>query len=810
MSNIIPWEISTFPKEIQSELERRKNNFGYRQNVNSTDWSDFRGPMTSWARIVSNGKGRKATDGSYPNRGFVMSKNFNFYDTFGLNQSKLGIIGQKHNGSPHVISYDINTTTDSQIHVPPPNVTLINTTIQKELFRRVIIQWECYSAKQLEYMTPYFLTPGITVLVEFGWDKFDTTSLLPIEADIPYLKNIYKDSKAIQDLYSKNILRSKGNYDVIFGVVTNFTWASEGNKFVCTTEVTSKDRLYAGLSKDVTVFSNVNLDSGQVPTISSFRSFINNDSLIDNMKTLVRRGIDFQRRNTDNPSINELLDIISNRLSADGEDSYINKLPYVYGVFWGRDSSQGESIKANKYDFDVEQSDSPGKRIWINLGLLFEFINYFTNQLSLNGAKNFTIDIDDVLINGHPNMISTNNNVLIPNKTAPKFFWGDAGLQQVVGKESFYETQIVDSSSPGKKKYAKVDDVLIRTFYQKSTGPARDDIDQYINYYRYKNMGKSVLYCFPEISLSTNNQQKVHNPNYMGYLKNIYFSLQRFKDIINDPQISTFQDIVQQMLTDVGDSVSDFVNLAIVQKGESENTLTIVDRNFPGGQNFSDGEPVHVFSLFDSNSIIKSFSFKPALTMAQATRTIVGERNNSDSSTYVKDANDILNYEFRDEILYEQTGVDDGNNVRQSNSFKKELFEKLKVHQRVDNDTESTLQMTFKNADGSLKYVKLIMPDVEFLKIILDDNDFDNNPKYIGIQPGINAELVIDGIGGLRTFQCFLIKNLPEPYTPKNIIFRITDVVHTLQNKMWETKIVAGIIPFRGYFRRIIKLPTGL
>jgi hypothetical protein len=53
----------------------------------------------------------------------------------------------------------------------------------------------------------------------------------------------------------------------------------------------------------------------------------------------------------------------------------------------------------------------------------------------------------------------------------------------------------------------------------------------------------------------------------------------------------------------------------------------------------------------------------------------------------------------------------------------------------------------------------------------------------------------------------FLIKNLPQPYSHKNIIFRIVDVQNSIENGKWTTIIKAGLMPLRG---RYIKSKLGI
>ena len=91
-----------------------------------------------------------------------------------------------------------------------------------------------------------------------------------------------------------------------------------------------------------------------------------------------------------------------------------------------------------------------------------------------------------------------------------------------------------------------------------------------------------------------------------------------------------------------------------------------------------------------------------------------------------------------------------------------------------------------------------------------NDDDEQNNGRYCAVQPGIILELTLQGIGGLRTFQYFTVRNLPEPYSDRNVIFRITDVQQILETGNWETTIRAQPMPLRGYIKQRLIGPYGI
>lgn len=64
------------------------------------------------------------------------------------------------------------------------------------------------------------------------------------------------------------------------------------------------------------------------------------------------------------------------------------------------------------------KNEKAGKFGWVNLDFLFELINYIICDNTT--AKSNKIDISDIIITAHPNLISADPNVLIPNPIAPK------------------------------------------------------------------------------------------------------------------------------------------------------------------------------------------------------------------------------------------------------------------------------------------------------------------------------------------------------------------------------------------------------
>lgn len=825
---LIPWEPCNFPDEIQGELNRRKVNRSFKF-VNGAkgewdsadgDWTKYRGPMTPWVRFCSNGYGREfLDDGRTPNPnpkpGFVFFGGKNFYNGYGFvkNSSGIqqGVIGYMPNeqGTPHLIDNDLQTS-DYPIHVPAPEIEKISVTIQKELFRRATVEWVCFSKKQLEYMTPYFLVPGITCVLEWGWNHFDPSSLIRLDKT--------DELKRLNDnpypLYTKNILKSKGNYDVLFGKITHFEWSAEGNKIKCKTEITSQDRIYAGLVVDSNAVDQIQNSKGEetdVKPLDNLVQFVN--------KSLTQfKAVSANKDPEKIPELTEFIKYIKERHPTNWKE-------YVYGTFYGRDL---ESTKNDNVPYDNKKEDfdrkSPNKELWLSLGLIMESINFHSNPLkSFNGNEMFRIDIDDCVISGHPNLISTDGGILlIPNAEAPKYFSGVFGrnsLESGSDKEQDYDVIFNRTTNPTTKYMKKVEaeknNKLSDYRIQKVCLPInnaikRDNLDEVINRIRYENAGSGTTYEFPFL----NDRQSLENSKpyparFSGHLKNLYFNVKCFQDLLaNSSDIKTYPQLVEKILEKINEASGTFWDFRIVsgtgKDGLDANkpaTMKIVDYRFMSTANRG---TVYSFDYFDADSILQGMGFKPTLSNAQAIRTIYAQTNNPDKKTTLTNGeNELLDYKFRDRLF-----MDENKKYTQPTKPSTDKFDDTMRELQQIAPPPGSYQVTTKNKNGFVIVRRLVLPSPDILKLLLDDGDEERNPKYTGIMPGIQANFTIQGIGGLRTFMMFLVRNLPEPYSHKNIVFRIVDVQESIEMSKWTTTITAGIIPLRDHIKKRLGVPT--
>lgn len=833
--------------------------------------------MSAWIRVCSNGRGRASftnTDGeeqSYQAQRFVFFGGKDYQSIFGLKNTTTSpnsqIIGYMPNSTStlHIIENERNS--QYPIHVPTPEISRVEMTIQKEVLRRAVIEWTCFSWKQLEYMTPYFLVPGITMMIEMGWNHFNPESLVDITNE-QLMKNLWDNP---YPLYEKNIIDSKGNYDVIYGMITNFNWSVEGNnRYVCTTEITSKNRLYAGISIDSEMIDRKEEENDGVKTLGNLLDFLNNSNTIMNFRQLARYGPDnflkgvyedvsslsdytikdYVRQISATIGLGQLvgtaveasqtvnrqsiksayavsatfqsffeslkIDIDTSKLS---EENKKLRTSYLYGVFDGRSHNLRDVNKVktpNEGDFDRQESN---ENVWFNMGLISLIINYFSARWSVSDSNPLVeLDIDNVIIGAHRNLISADGNVLlIPNPEAPKYFWGDKGSQNAINENNTeWENQAILGNSFTDSKKLPADDKLIKKLFYFSNKVARDNHDLIINRYTYRltKDGKAAEALAEKGSRSFPSNSNADN-NIHGYLRDLYFNANKFIQLVKSSE--TFYELINKILTAINNAGANFWELRPVDNQRGK--IGVVDLNYAGrGLNLEVNSKVLSFDMHDANNIVKSFKFRPQLTDSQTTRALYGQVANPATQFYSKEEKEDMEWSFKDALMQntvENSGTTVLSTRRKSlEDWKSTLF----AIQRI-NDFTDTYQMKLEWGDltddpmiedykSQLDpfhrhiYVKLALPSGvgrSVLRKMLDDLNFEENQKYCAIQPGINAEITLQGIGGLRTFQCFLIKNLPKPYSEDRIVFQIVNVMDHIEAGNWETTIVAGIRPLRKF-----------
>jgi hypothetical protein len=422
--------------------------------------------------------------------------------------------------------------------------------------------------------------------------------------------------------------------------------------------------------------SRADAASAAAASLSVNSNKINVNNVIKNNKTLFYGG-----KSEDRVFVGRSEEYYRLKKKPDGKSDVIN-----YGSVKPDNQTYTQlSFVDDTTDFDSKDGAS---EVWMQLDFVFELANLFMANAN---TKQFLIDISDVVISGHPNLISCDKNVLIPNPVSPKINRGSPYKQgnsnsgflkndnQSPDGNSFL-SQLQDITVPRntllEARYKKaVDSGDLVDFYHsltpedsfyfasnaakkafKTSGRYRDNLDVIINYLHYHSAnfkGNTASFPFAEdmtiIRKNTFGQPNkiVYKKYYYGYLKHIYISKTKLIEIVQSNETKSYPQFINAILNTVNESVDDFWKFDIVE-GKDENgksILSIIDKNT---SNFDELRKVYMFELGRTNNVVKSINFDVSLTNEQAIQVQFGGQNSENLKTKLTEQ--ITNIQNKDQL----------------------------------------------------------------------------------------------------------------------------------------------------------------
>lgn len=766
---------------MRKEFKRRRDTYGktYVKNENYSSMGDYRGPMTSWVRVVSNGtfEGKE---------GFVLHGGAGYKDVYGIknevnSKPNSSIIGYDRKGDPHII--ENNSPTVLQKFRPIPGIEGVEVDIRKDIYRAAFIKWKCYSVAQLDYMTDFMFTPYTSVVLEWGWNTYNPDSLIDISQDgihaefEPETLSPKVKGSGLLGAYTNPLLieegleKSHGRYDGMIGHIINFNYTFNPSEmcFNCTTEIASNSRFYFGLSGDKIVNK---IDRGA--TQKTKKQFFDKD-----LRSILEKYT---------------IDRYKGVAVAQSETGYS-------GLIKGR-------VFSPKHYTQIVLGGSPARngssKLYISFGLLADLINkHFAFGPSIK------IDISHSKIGAHPNLISCSDNFLIPNALAPYYSpesLADNDIRSSIPQKNQSETPIFPARVFKNEK--DIANILMNTVLSNTS---RQDLNYIINHLSENPLDAA----FPR------SDDQYHS----GDLKNIYLSYDFVSELMNGSKdlrdflksICTELNTISIWSLDLYDWQSTAVSIRDAKYLDVNNLNALksklgIDATDPA---------IYRFDAFSQDSFLKEFSFNVQLSDTVANMVI--HQVNADLSSESKDegkkgdsATIVTNQQYlfpkiNDYLLKKIKSDEITSEIFDAKATEKKNKELLKAKNNKVDDymksiDESTIFLegpqikgentTHESRVRSISRLTLPKDQSSKLMLLLEDS----TPAFTNISsipiPGVKVEFTVLGISGFRMFQVFAVNNLPKPYDT-GVLFQITEIKHSINLEGWNTRITACIRPVK-------------
>ena len=272
-----------FSPWVTEQIKVRQTSLGNSSNLTNTNLI-YQHSKTPWLRLASTVNITEIKDGNFKGEGV-----YNKLKSYGLNQSLLTndqvarnlmlFGGTTKIDSNNTASFNVGLNTENSLYngaygwggteergyVPMPGI--LNASVQyynNGALSKATINMKCWSRNQLALLDVLYMRPGYNLLLEFGHtmyldndgqlQKFENFITGPLSFILnPTSKNSDKPTHFdVHDLIQTERKDRFGNYEAVFGKITNFNWSfNPDGSYDCTTILTGMGDMMESLKVNI-------------------------------------------------------------------------------------------------------------------------------------------------------------------------------------------------------------------------------------------------------------------------------------------------------------------------------------------------------------------------------------------------------------------------------------------------------------------------------------------------------------------------------------------------------------------------------
>jgi len=704
----------------------------------------------------------------------VSNPNFRLFSAAGENVSSIygsaassGTIGTTWDGNA------VNVVNDRQVGLPKPNVTSFEVDEGSgNISRKASLTITAYTLGQLEQITKYFLEPGFTVFLEWGWNTANGVGALrPLS-----VKNVTRVLKASN--IAEDRLKTGGQYESYLGFITGGSISFNGNAWEVSINLTGYPELPAYLQ--VTDNPKETSDITSNTTIQSdlkFRTIFAEKDLgkkrfkqMFNELPSIRRTIEVQSLLND-PLIANVVNFINFDEKVAEKINDNSDGTSLFGFTLRKAAVQGEKIPAG--------TEVIGPEKFIRFGTLMKIINTFGSATGFKvGDETIQIRIntENTPISAFEKIFSTEKSkLIIPNAKTPKFDIKEAADNGSVSPgDAFTNCSIVFDTTT--IQFPQPEPILEGVFN-----------------------GKAFFYNNDDTIVKFNK-----NANEWGYLDDLYVNFD-FAAGIMDTSKFDLKDALYQILNGMSSAANGLWNFQIQELPKADNVglleLRVIDLNMVGADTDTS---ITELNLYGANSIFMDASFDMDIGGAMMNQ-IIGKRlstdtNQSSPTTQGKlfaigSTDKILNkieFERKDVTVEDNTTEGEENAEEAKEKNLEQFFLKTGIYPQVK---LSAAQLQFNGALDTQAYF-ISYEDKELFNAYKTGADSLSGDNVSILLP-IRFTFTVHGISGIKRGDKFVVNGLPNKYGKENGFFQVLSIKHVVDGMLWKTTVEGGFRQIR-------------
>lgn len=760
--------MSSFPNfsniapHVSAELSSRKGDI---MKVSS---------LNAWVRVAS-GVGTGCQ--------MISNPNFSLFGAAGSiygNAQMSGTVGYTWDTKGFVVAPDFHG------YRPKPNITSIEIDEGAgNISRKATFSITCYTRAQLDIMCKYFLEPGYTIFLEWGWNTRNGVSQF-----VPALTG---DSVgANQSFKTVNDKRkaSNGHYDNYLGFITGGSVAMSGQEWTITVKCTGFTELPAFLN------AADNSEGKDEKKTEAAKAYDVSKIAAEPDLGKQRFMMGFNRLPSNKQSI-AVQDLITNAFYASPlnfvnvdenvkaeMNSKMKGTSFLGFTFGGGAKTADTGAGAKKVDLP-EGTDLIGDTGFIKFGVLSGILSQIGFEAYKIGPNLVSVAVNTkgTVCAAFPKIFSTDKNKLfIPNPNTPKFSLIQAS--ENVAQTDF--TSVINCSVEysGAKVRFPYDQPIVKGLVAGRT-PAK---------IQHGDDGTFL---------------GLNKPAYAyGFLDDLYVNLEFAKGILETKNFS-IKDALYQLLNGMSGAAGGMWDFQIIEttddKGSTE--LSVVDMNMAPQTN---GTPYR-FDVAGSDSIFMDASLDLDISGAKMNQIIgnrLGQKVNSSqpSTESSKKAGLFTNEEDLVLTSIKKKQATTVTTTAAPTAAQQEAAADAEA-EAAKKAKEKAMQL-FLSRIGYAPKIELLPSadfgqELEAMTYITAYNDqlvfesLKNGKDMVKEEQGVSAlmpikfSFTIHGVSGIKRGDKFRVGGIPTAYEETGF-FQVTSVKHTITDMIWKTEIEGG------------------
>ncbi|NDB28558.1 hypothetical protein EB151_03285 [archaeon] len=597
---------------------------------------------------------------------------------------------------------------------------------------------KCFSPDQLTKVQTYFMEPGISTYIQWGWNYSISgrKAIGPTPIDSGTIKNYYRNPTSLNNIRSTN----NGCYDNFVGIISGGESTINGNEFDVTIKLVSIGELLMGLPRDPVQDNQAKIEPTNYP-VQKLNSYLTSrnvkanfayffDQLPDSLRTpeLLALEDDFKPE-SDFINYNETLIEEAKYETTSGTfsgDLLIQSVPAL-------------SIQA----MDAESPVNASK--YVSFEAFIKLLNNTRIKFSDDGLK-LDIDITDSYCGAFKGIFSTDEAVFIPNKEC-RGFLNDIAL--------------LKGSTVGSMLNFKINNSVGGRSFMRSTA-----------------------------TTVTIDGDSVTLPAYThGWIGDLYIENSIAMDALEN-QTASVKEVLDSVLSRISEAVEGLWAFQIVE-ADNGTRLRIADGNLRNQRTSS----ITSFNMFGTDSFFLDASFNLDIPKAMMGQIVM------EKSTDVEGTDTLTKGLFSDQkdtVLGDEIKKEAAANKKAEpqTEWEERLWIEFRRNIRIMINPKFVLKEDI--GDGNLAEWCIYS---HFLnKRVFNDQRkgdlYTGGEVYNGRPAPVGFDFTVLGMSGFQVGQLFNVVGLPPQYSSAKGAFQIEEVTHKIDSKQWITEVKSHFRPF--------------